>query len=111
MGVQDAAVATSHSGTDSSPANSANTDTASNKPLMLVALSATEAVGWDDLEAKVSTLYVLPTHSSRVADIRDAFTKGRELTQHLSRPVSGLRKPLAAASASTPSPPATRHGR
>jgi hypothetical protein len=55
MGVQDAAVATSHSGTDSSPANSANTDTASNKPLMLVALSATEAVGWDDLEAKVST--------------------------------------------------------
>jgi len=88
MGVQDATCATSRSGTDSSPANSANTDPASNKPLMLVALSATEAVGWDDLEAK-----------------------GRELTQHLSRPVSRLRNPLAAASASTPSPPATRHGR
>jgi len=61
MGVQDAAVATSHSGTKSSPANSANTDPASNKPLMLVALSATEAVGWDDLEAKVSTFYASRT--------------------------------------------------
>jgi len=87
MGVQDS-VATAHLGTDSSPANSANTDHASDKPLMLVALSATEAVGWEDLEAK-----------------------GRELIKHLSSPVSRLRKPLSAASASTPSPPATRHGR
>lgn len=77
MGVQDAAVATSHSGTDSSPANSANTDHASNKPLMLVALSATEAVGWDDLEAKVSTFSpshtnesgLLTTSSSRFASL------------------------------------------
>lgn len=61
MSVQDAAVATSHSGADSSPASSANTDPATNKPLMLVALCATEAVGWDDLEAKVSTVYVLLT--------------------------------------------------
>ena len=28
---------------------------------MLVALSATEAVGWDDLEAKVSTFYASRT--------------------------------------------------
>ena len=45
---------TPHPGTDSSRTNSANTDHASDKPLMLVALSATEAVGWEDLEAKVS---------------------------------------------------------
>ena len=57
MGVQDAVATTHpHPGTDSSPANSANTDHASDKPLMLVALSATEAVGWEDLEAKVSEL-------------------------------------------------------
>jgi hypothetical protein len=53
MGVQDAVAATRPS-TDASPANSANTNHASDKPLMLVALSATEAVGWEDLEAKVS---------------------------------------------------------
>lgn len=89
LGVQDAVATTRpHRGTDSSRTNSVNTDHASDKPLMLVALSATEAVSWEDLEAK-----------------------GRELTEHLSRPVSRLRKPLAAASTSTPSPPATRHGR
>ena len=66
MAVQDAAVATSHSGTDSSPANSANTDPASNTPLMLVALCATEAVGWDDLEAKVNTFCVLLTPHVRL---------------------------------------------
>ncbi|KAF8480983.1 hypothetical protein DFH94DRAFT_737193 [Russula ochroleuca] len=87
MGVQDAVAATRPS-TDASPANSANTNHASDKPLMLVALSATEAVGWEDLEAK-----------------------GRELTEHLSRAVTRLRKPLTAAATSTPSPPATRHGR
>ncbi|KAI0305090.1 hypothetical protein BC826DRAFT_979876 [Russula brevipes] len=91
MGVQDTVVTTGPRA-DSSPVNSANTDHASDKPLMLVALSATEAVGWEDLEAK-----------------------GRELIEHLSRPVSRLRKPLAAgsasASASTPGPPGTRHGR
>ncbi|KAI0249555.1 hypothetical protein BJV78DRAFT_1226993 [Lactifluus subvellereus] len=88
LGVQDA-VATTHSTNESetSPANSANTDHASDKPLMLVALSATEAVGWEDLEAK-----------------------GRELADYLSRPVSRLRKPLATPS-SPPSPPATRLGR
>jgi hypothetical protein len=52
MGVQDA-VATTHHSTDASSTNSANTDHASDKPLMLVALCATEAVGWEDLEAKV----------------------------------------------------------
>ncbi|KAI0307612.1 isoprenoid synthase domain-containing protein [Multifurca ochricompacta] len=53
LGVQDT-VATPHSNknNDTSPTNSANTDQASDKPLMLVALSATEAVGWEDLEAK-----------------------------------------------------------
>ncbi|KAH9996538.1 hypothetical protein BJV77DRAFT_906495, partial [Russula vinacea] len=69
MGVKDAAATY-----PTSPASSANTDHASDKPLMLVALSATEAVGWEDLEAK-----------------------GRELTEHLSRAVSRLRKPLTAA--------------
>ena len=53
MGVQDA-VATSHASAELSPANSANTDHVSNRPLMLVALSSTEAVGWDELEAKAS---------------------------------------------------------
>ena len=56
MVVQDA-VATTHTSADPSPTNSANTDHASDKPLMLVALSATEAVGWDELEAKVSSPY------------------------------------------------------
>ncbi|KAI0286821.1 hypothetical protein BGY98DRAFT_942029 [Russula aff. rugulosa BPL654] len=89
LGVHDTVATTHpHPGINSSRTNSANTDHASDKPLMLVALSATEAVGWEDLEAK-----------------------GRELTEHLSSPVSRLRKPLAAASTSTPSPPATRHGR
>lgn len=107
MGIKDA-VATTHPSTSSSPTNSANTDHASDKPLMLVALSATEAVEWDDLEAKVSTcLYSLDPPG--LADIQ--HPQGRELTAHLSRPVSRLRKPLTAASASTPSPPATRHGR
>ncbi|KAH9969174.1 hypothetical protein BC827DRAFT_1168242 [Russula dissimulans] len=87
MGVQDS-VATINAGKNTSPTSSANTNSASDKPLMLVALGATETVGWEDLE-----------------------TKGRELIEHLSRPVSRLRRPLAAASASTPSPPATRHGR
>jgi hypothetical protein len=56
MVVQDAVTRT-HTSADLSPTNSANTDGASNKPLMLVALSATEAVGWDELEAKVSSPY------------------------------------------------------
>jgi hypothetical protein len=56
MGVQDAAVTTHVSADPSSPTNSANTDHASNKPMILVALSATEAVGWDELEAKVKCL-------------------------------------------------------
>lgn len=54
MVVRDA-VAKTHTSADLSPTNSANTDNVSNKPLMLVALSATEAVGWDELEAKVSS--------------------------------------------------------
>jgi hypothetical protein len=56
LGVQDV-VATTHPSNESetSPTNSANTDHASDKPLMLVALSATEAVEWEDLEAKVSS--------------------------------------------------------
>jgi hypothetical protein len=107
MGVQDA-VASAHPNTDSSSTNSANTDHASDKPLLLVALSATEAVGWEDLEAKVSS-YLSPQPAVLGLTIRRS--QGRELTQHLSRPVSRLRKPLAAATASTPSPPATRHGR
>jgi len=74
MGVQDAAAAT-HPTTGSSPTNSANTDNASNKPLMLVALGATEAVGWDDLEAKVCTSYVLLTRPSGLTFV--AFTGKR----------------------------------
>ena len=110
MGVQDAVATTHpHPGTDSSRTNSANTDHTSDKPLMLVALSATEAVGWEDLEAKVSEL----SHLSRASiNVNNAHrSQGRELTLHLSSPVSRLRKPLATASTSTPSPPATRHGR
>ncbi|KAI9512616.1 hypothetical protein F5148DRAFT_1161555 [Russula earlei] len=87
VGVQDSVV-TTRAGTDLSPSSSANAGHPSDNPLMLVALSATEAVGWEDLEAKAI-----------------------ELTEHLSLPVSRLRKPLAATYASTPSPPATRHGR
>ena len=105
MSVQDAA-ATTHPTTDASSANSANTDHASDKPLMLVALCATEAVGWEDLEAKVSGHLLA---SSLGLTIR--CSQGRELIEHLSRPVSRLRKPLEAAATSTPSPPATRHGR
>ena len=106
MGVQDA-VATTHHSTDASSTNSANTDHASDKPLMLVALCATEAIGWEDLEAKVCGW--LSSAGGLGLTIRRS--QGRELVEHLSRPVSRLRKPLAAATTSTPSPPATRHGR
>jgi len=58
MGVQDS-VATTNAGRESSPTSSANTNHAPDKPLMLVALSATEAVGWEDLEAKVSNFWYL----------------------------------------------------
>ncbi|KAI0271491.1 hypothetical protein BC834DRAFT_818695 [Gloeopeniophorella convolvens] len=87
LGVPDTA-AVSYPGLEKSPANSANTEPAYAKPIMLVALSATDAVQWEDLEAK-----------------------GRELTEHLSRPVAKLRGPLTAAPASPPSPPAARLGR
>lgn len=49
-----AASSATNTGNEASPTNSANTDHASDKPLMLIALSATESVGWEDLEAKVS---------------------------------------------------------
>jgi hypothetical protein len=101
MGVKDAAATY-----PTSPASSANTDHASDKPLMLVALSATEAVGWEDLEAKVSSYF-----SADNLGLTIRRSQGRELTEHLSRAVSRLRKPLTAAATSTPSPPATRHGR
>jgi len=83
-----AASSTSNTSDETSPTDSANTDHVSDKPLMLIALNATESVGWEDLEAK-----------------------GRQLAEYLSRPVSRLRKPLMAGPVSPPSPPAPRHSR
>ncbi|KAF8273798.1 hypothetical protein EI94DRAFT_1653996 [Lactarius quietus] len=80
-----AASSASNTGNETSPTNSANTDYVSDKPLMLIALSATESVCWEDLEAK-----------------------GRQLAEYLSRPVSKLRKPLMATPVSPPNSPAPR---